>query len=158
MAIGEYPQTDNSASNLVKPKQILICNTDKTTYTTFKFTPQSNLNYKGHLAFQQSQNQAVQKHEIAHSLSPQDEYYNLIILALKLCMDLKINFFKENTGCCVYVDFTSVYNSGFNGRLAFLVSLISGIKNMYGETVRKVSLGSSEPTVTYLKVSLRAGG
>lgn len=55
LAVGEYPVSEESKDNLVKAKQIMICNTDKSTYTTFKFTPQSNLNYKGTLKLHQQE-------------------------------------------------------------------------------------------------------
>lgn len=74
------------------------------------------------------------------------------MLALKLCIDLKINFFKENNGCCIYVNFTGLYNSGLNSRLAFVLGLVTSFKHLYGETVRKATLDQhSAKEVTVLK-------
>ena len=50
-------------------------------------------------------------------------------------MDLRINFFAKNTGCCIFVNFTSLYNSGLNGRLAFVVGLVMSLKHLYGESI-----------------------
>lgn len=70
-------------------------------------------------------------------MTAQDEYHNLVVLALKICLELGINLFKLNSGCCVYVNFSSLWNSAYNGKLALVLGLILTFKNLYGETIRE---------------------
>jgi hypothetical protein len=133
IAVGQYPAVGDNVTYLVQPKQIMICNHDKSVFSTFKFTPQSNLTYQGSLELQKGPNSNPKKGETYSQITAQDEYHNLITLSLKVCIDLKINYFAENTGCCLYVNFTQLYNFGLNGKLAFIVGLISSLKQFFGE-------------------------
>jgi hypothetical protein len=72
----------------------------------------------------------------------------LIVLALKVCLDLGINLFKHNSGCCIFVNFSSVWNTPFHGKLGFVLGLVYVLKSLYGETSREIVDGKDSEICT----------